>query len=120
MAKRNVSFKVSGGQVLPSDFSVTIPAEINFDGLTTDQLIDMALPSLKIDMQRWMRAKSPEFLEDIAKKGYRCHATECGRAAISDAELLSLLIDLGMDLDLAKEIVADPERRAKAIARLKK
>ena len=120
MAKRNVSFKVSGGQVLPTGFSVTIPAEISFEGLTTDQLVDMTLPSLKIDLQRWMRGKSPEFLQDLAKRGYKCHATECGRAAISDAELLSLLIDLGMDLDLATEIVADPERRAKAIARLKK
>ena len=76
MSKRNVSFKVSGGQVLPDRFSVTIPAEIGFEGLTTDQLIDMALPSLKIDMQRWMRNKTPEFLEELAKRGYKCHATE--------------------------------------------
>ena len=62
MTKRAVSFKVSGGQVLPQGYTVTIPAEISFDGLTTDQLIDMTLSGLKIDLQRWMRCKSPEFL----------------------------------------------------------
>ena len=120
MSKRNVSFKVSGGQVLPNGFSVTIPAEIGFEGLTTDQLIDMTLSSLKIDLQRWMRNKTPEFLEELAKRGYKCHATECGRAAVSDQELIALLLDLGMDSDSAKEVVADASKRAKLVAKLRK
>ena len=120
MSKRNVSFKVSGGQVLPDGFSVTIPAEIGFEGLTTDQLITMTLPSLKIDLQRWMRNKTPEFLEELAKRGYKCHATECGRAAVSDQELIALLLDLGMDSDSAKEVIADASKRAKLVAKLRK
>ena len=120
MTKRNVSFKVSGGQVLPTGFSVTIPAEISFEGLTTDQLVDMTLPSLKIDLQRWMRGKSPEFLQDLAKRGYKCHATECGRTAVGDDELISLLLDLGMDDATARKTIANPEKRAKLVAKLRK
>ena len=120
MAKRNVSFKVSGGQVLPSGYSITIPAEISFDGLTTDQLIDMTLSSLKIDLQRWMRNKSPEFLQDLAKRGYKCHASECGRAAVSDQELVALLVDLGMDDVTARKTISDPEKRAKLVAKIRK
>ena len=120
MTKRSVSFKVSGGQVLPQGYTVTIPAEISFDGMTTDQLIDMTLSSLKIDMQRWMRCKSPEFLENLAKRGYRCHATECGRSAIDDNELVGLLVDLGMTKELAQKTIADPEKRAKLITKIRK
>ena len=120
MTKRSVSFKVSGGQVLPQGFSITIPAEIDFSGLTSDQLIDMALPSLKIDLQRWMRCKSPEFLHELSKKGYKCHATECGRAAVGDNELVELLLDLGMTKELAQKTIADPEKRAKLITKLRK
>ena len=120
MAKRSVSFKVSGGQVLPSGYSITIPAEISFDGLTTDQLIDMTLSSLKIDLQRWMRNKSPEFLQDLAKRGYKCHASECGRAAVSDQELVALLVDLGMDDVTARKTISDPEKRAKLVAKIRK
>ena len=120
MTKRSVSFKVSGGQVLPNDFTITIPAEISFEGLTTDQLIDMTLSSLKIDLQRWMRGKSPEFLQDIAKRGYKCHASECGRAAVSDTELIALLVDLGMDDATAKKTISNPEKRAKLVAKIRK
>ena len=120
MSKRNVSFKVSGGQVLPTGFSVTIPAEIDFAGLSTDQLVDMALPALKIDMQRWMRCKNPEFLEQLAKKGYKCHALECGKAAFDENELVELLLDLGMDKEAALAALADPTKRAKLIAKLRK
>ena len=120
MTKRSVSFKVSGGQVLPQGFSVTIPAEIDFSGLSTDQLIDMALPSLKIDLQRWMRCKSPEFLENLSKRGYKCHASECGRSAIDDNELIGLLVDLGMTKELAQETITDPEKRAKLISKIRK
>ena len=120
MAKRSVSFKVSGGQVLPTGYTVTIPAEIDFSGLTTDQLIDMTLSSLKIDLQRWMRCKSPEFLENLSKRGYRCHASECGRSAIDDNELIGLLVDLGMTKELAQKTIADPEKRAKLIAKIRK
>ena len=120
MTKRSVSFKVSGGQVLPTGYTVTIPAEISFEGMTTDQLIDMTLPSLKIDMQRWMRCKSPEFLENLAKRGYKCHATECGRSAIDDNELIGLLVDLGMTKELAQKTIADPEKRAKLITKIRK
>ena len=120
MTKRSVSFKVSGGQVLPTGFAVTIPAEISFEGMTTDQLIDMTLPSLKIDMQRWMRCKSPEFLENLSKRGYRCHATECGRAAVDDNELIGLLMDLGMDDATARKTISNPEKRAKLVAKLRK
>ena len=120
MAKRSVSFKVSGGQVLPSGYSITIPAEIDFSGLTSDQLIDMTLSGLKIDLQRWMRCKSPEFLENLSKRGYKCHANECGRAAVSDQELIDLLIDLGMDDAAARKTISNPEKRAKLIAKLRK
>ena len=120
MAKRSVSFKVSGGQVLPKGYTVTIPAEIDFSGLTTDQLIDMSLSGLKIDLQRWMRCKSPEFLENLAKKGYRCHATECGRSAVDDNDLVGLLVDLGMTKEMAQKTIADPERRAKLVAKIRK
>ena len=119
MTKRSVSFKVSGGQ-LSNGYSITIPAEISFDGLTTDQLIDMTLSGLKIDLQRWMRCKSPEFLENLAKRGYRCHATECGRSAIDDNELIGLLVDLGMTKELAQKTIADPEKRAKLITKIRK
>ena len=120
MTKRSVSFKVSGGQVLPTGFTITIPAEISFEGLTTDQLIDMTLSSLKIDLQRWMRNKTPEFLQDLAKRGYKCHATECGRSAIDDNELIGLLEDLGMTKELAQKTIADPEKRAKLISKIRK
>lgn len=120
MAKRSVSFKVSGGQVLPQGYTVTIPAEISFEGLTTDQLIDMTLSSLKIDLQRWMRCKSPEFLENLAKRGYKCHALECGKAAFDENELVELLLDLGMDKESALAALADPTKRAKLIAKLRK
>ena len=120
MAKRSVSFKVSGGQVLPQGYSITIPAEISFEGMTTDQLIDMTLSGLKIDLQRWMRNKSPEFLENLAKRGYKCHASECGRSAIDDNELIGLLVDLGMTKELAQKTIADPEKRAKLISKIKK
>ena len=120
MTKRSVSFKVSGGQVLPTGFTITIPAEISFEGLTTDQLIDMTLSSLKIDLQRWMRNKTPEFLQDLAKRGYKCHATECGRSAIDDNELIGLLMDLGMTKELAQKTIADPEKRAKLISKIRK
>ena len=120
MTKRSVSFKVSGGQVLPQGFSITIPAEISFEGLTSDQLIDMALPSLKIDLQRWMRCKTPEFLHELSKKGYKCHATECGRAAVSDQELVDLLVDLGMDDAVARKTISNPEKRAKLVAKIRK
>ena len=120
MSKRKVSFKVSGGQVLPDGFSVTIPAEIDFSGLTTDQLIDMTLSGLKIDLQRWMRCKSPEFLENLAKRGYKCHASECGRSAIDDNELIGLLVGIGMTKEMALKTIDDPERRAKLIAIIRK
>ena len=120
MAKRSVSFKVSGGQVLPKGYTVTIPAEISFEGMTTDQLIDMTLSGLKIDLQRWMRNKSPEFLENLAKKGYKCHASECGRSAIDDNELVALLMDLGMTKELAQKTIAEPEKRAKLISKIRK
>ena len=120
MAKRSVSFKVSGGQVLPQGYTVTIPAEISFEGMTTDQLIDLTLSSLKIDMQRWMRCKSPEFLENLAKRGYKCHASECGRSAVDDNELIGLLVDLGMTKELAQKTIADPEKRAKLISKIRK
>ena len=120
MTKRSVSFKVSGGQVLTQGYSITIPAEIDFSGLTTDQLIDMALPSLKIDLQRWMRGKTPEFLNELSKKGYKCHASECGKSAIDDNELIGLLVDLGMTKELAQKTIADPEKRAKLIAKIRK
>ena len=120
MAKRNVSFKVSGGQILPNGFTVTIPAEISFEGLSSDQLIDMTLSSLKIDLQRWMRNKTPEFLQDLAKRGYKCHASECGRTAVSDQELVALLVDLGMDDVTAKKTISNPEKRAKLVAKIRK
>ena len=120
MAKRSVSFKVSGGQVLPKGFSATIPAEISFEGLTTKQLIDMTLPSLKVDLQRWMRCKSPEFLENLAKKGYRCHASECGRSSVDDNDLVGLLMDLGMTKEMAQKTIDDPTKRAKLIAKIRK
>ena len=120
MTKRSVSFKVSGGQVLPQGYTVTIPAEISFEGMTTDQLIDMTLSGLKIDLQRWMRNKSPEFLENLAKKGYKCHASECGRSAIDDNELIGLLMDLGMTKELAQKTIAEPEKRAKLISKIRK
>ena len=120
MAKRSVSFKVSGGQVLPSGYSITIPAEIDFSGLTTDQLIDMALPSLKIDLQRWMRCKNPEFLNELSKKGYKCHALEAGHAAVSDQELITFLVDMGMTREDAATTISIPEKRAILIAKLKK
>ena len=120
MTKRSVSFKVSGGQVLPQGYTVTIPAEISFEGMTTDQLIDMTLSGLKIDLQRWMRNKSPEFLENLAKKGYKCHASECGRSAVDDNELIGLLVDLGMTKEMAQKTIADPEKRAKLIAKIRK
>ena len=120
MTKRSVSFKVSGGQVLPQGYTVTIPAEIDFSGLTTDQLIDMSLSGLKIDLQRWMRCKSPEFLENLAKRGYKCHASECGRAAVDDNELIELLLELGMDDAAARKTISNPEKRAKLVAKLRK
>ena len=120
MTKRSVSFKVSGGQVLPQGYSITIPAEIDFAGLTSDQLIDMTLSGLKIDLQRWMRNKSPEFLENLAKRGYKCHASECGRSAVDDNELIRLLEELGKAKELAQKTIADPERRAKLISKIRK
>ena len=120
MATRKVSFKVSGGK-LPSDYSITIPAEIDFDGVTTEQLISMALPSLKIDLQRWMRERPVEFLDELAKKGYRCHATKCGSAVRSSEEMVAdLCRTLRITPDLAELIVKDPEKVEALIAKLGK
>ena len=117
---RRISFRVSGGNVLPTGYNATISAEISFEGMTTDQLIDLTLSALKIDMQRWMRGKSKEFLENLVKNGYRCHATECGRSAVDDNELVGLLMDLGMDETAARATIADPTKRAKLIQRFTK
>ena len=120
MATRKVSFKVSGGK-LPSNYSVTIPAEIDFEGVSTDELINMALPSLKIDLQRWMRDRPAEFLDDLSKKGYKCHALKCGSAVRSSEEMIQdLCRTLGITPDLAALIVNDPKKVEELIKKLGK
>lgn len=120
MATRKASFKLSGGK-LPSNFSTVIAVEIDFTGLTTDNLIDMCMPSLKIDLQRWMRERPVEFVENLAKQGYKCHATKCGSAVRSPEEMVAdLCRTLGINPDLAELIVKDPKKVEDMIAKLGK
>ena len=39
---------------------------------------------------------------------------------MSDQDLIALLLDLGMDTDSAKEVIADASKRAKLVAKLRK
>ena len=105
---RKVSMRVSGGS-LPKGYSIILTVDIDFTGVTRDELIDWAIGERRVACQRWLRNKNPEFLEKLQQDGFRIHAREAGSQVKSREDKVKELTALGIDQELAEKIVDNPE-----------
>lgn len=102
------SMGISGGG-LPGDFKITIPVRMDFTGMADRQLAEIASRALRIDVQRVLRTKPVEYLNQLAKTGLDIHATNAGQNVLTAQERADkLAAQLGIPVALAQKIVDDP------------
>jgi hypothetical protein len=106
---RKINMRVSGGS-LPKDFSIILPVEMDFTGATREELIEWSIGDRRVAAQRWLRSKSPEYLEELAKSGFRVHAREAGHQVKSREDRIKELVAAGVPQPVAEVIVDDPSK----------
>ena len=106
---RTVAMSTKGGSI--GEQAVVGDVVIDFTGLDRDQLIDLAMPGCKIDVQRVFRSMARDsVMELVSDGGYRVHALNCGKKPVTEAERKAQ----------AKALIASlsPEKLAELMAEL--
>jgi hypothetical protein len=111
---RKINMRVSGGS-LPKDFSVIIPVEMDFTGSTRDELIEWAIGDRRVAAQRWLRSKTPEYLQELTKSGLQVHAREAGHQLKSREDRIKELVTAGVPQAVAEAVVDDPSKLEKML-----
>lgn len=106
---RKINMRVSGGS-LPKDFSIILPVEMDFTGATREELIEWAIGDRRVAAQRWLRTKTPEYLNELSKSGFRIHAREAGHQVKTREEKVNELVAMGVPQAVAEVIVDDPSK----------
>jgi len=106
---KRVAMKISGGG-LPSDFSVTLNTDFDFTGCTREELVEWSVANRKVAAQRWLRYKTPEFLEELARNGFRVHARVAGTSQQSREDQIRELEALGIGRKTAEMLVDNPQK----------
>lgn len=106
---KKVSMRISGGN-LPKDFSAVINVELDFTGCTREELIEWAVSDRKIAAQRWLRSKTPEYVQELQKKGFRVHAREAGKQVKTREEKITEFVNMGIPQNIAEIAVDNPEK----------
>jgi len=109
---KSLAMRVSGGG-LPKDYSIVLNVEFDFTGCTRDELIGWALGDRRVALQRWLRNKSPEYLETLKQDGFRVHARDAGSAQKTREDKIRDLEAMGIKHELAAKIVDNPEAAEK-------
>jgi hypothetical protein len=103
---RKFTMNVSGGSLTGS---YTVNVEMDFNGLSTDELIEMSLYGRKVALAGVLRKKSDEYVGEIAKQPVVLHARDAGANVVTAAEKADALAkQLGIPVALARKIVDDP------------
>lgn len=105
---KSLAMRVSGGS-LPKDYSIVLNVVFDFTGCTRDELVGWALGDRRIALQRWLRTKTPEYLETLKSDGFRVHARDAGSAQKTREDKIRELVNAGIPETLAAQIVDDPE-----------
>jgi hypothetical protein len=111
---RKINMRVSGGS-LPKDFSVIIPVEMDFTGSTRDELIEWAIGDRRVAAQRWLRSKTPEYLQELTKSELQVHAREAGHQLKSREDRIKELVTAGVPQAVAEAVVDDPSKLEKML-----
>ena len=82
--------------------------------------MEWAMYGRKVALQNVLRAKSPEFLDDLKKKGLRVHARDAGKNFQSREERIEELVRLGIPENIATMMVDDPGKAAAVMQKLGK
>jgi len=107
---QTVAMRVSGGN-LPSGYSITLNIQMDFSGCTRDELVAWALAERKVALQRVLRGKSPEFLQQLADDGgLQVHARDAGRNIKTRDERIDELTESGVPRNVAEVLVDNPEK----------
>ena len=103
---RKFSMGVSGGGLAGS---YTLNVEMAFDGLTNDELVEMALYGRKVALAGVLRKKPDEYVAELSKNPLVIHARDAGANVVTAAEKADALAkQLGIPVALARKIVDDP------------
>lgn len=121
MAKNNLlvtfSMRVSGGS-LPAGFAAIVPVEMDFNGCDDITVRQLASRSLRIDLQRVLRTKTPEYLNELARTGLKINWRDAGRDIRTRDDKIAELVAAGMPERLAVLSIDDPTRFAELMAAL--
>lgn len=113
---KKISMRVSGGS-LPKDYSVVLNVELDFTGATREELIEWAVGDRKIAAQRWLRSKTPEYLNELQKSGFRVHAREAGKQVKTREEKITEFVNMGIPQNIAEIAVDNPEKLEQMMAK---
>lgn len=111
---RKVSMRISGGS-LPKGYSIILNVEMDFTGCTREELIGWSVGERKVSAQRWLRNKTPEFLEDLQTKGFRIHAREAGSQVKSREDKIKEIENMGINRQVAEFLVDNPDQMEKMV-----
>jgi len=107
---QTVAMRVSGGN-LPTGYSITLNIQMDFSGCTRDEIVAWALAERKVALQRVLRSKSPEFLQQLADDGgLQVHARDAGRNIKTRDERVTELTESGVPRNVAEVLVDNPEK----------
>jgi len=104
---KTVAMKISGGS-LPSDYSITLNVDFDFTGCTRNELIEWSVANRKVAVQRWLRYKTPEYLEQLKRDGFRVHARMAGTSQKTREDQIKEMESMGLDRQHAEKIIDDP------------
>ena len=114
---RTKSFNVSGGS-LPDKYSIRVTAEIDFSGVDMETLRGWATADRIIQLQRVLRATSPEYLENLDNP-LKIHAAQCGSKIVTPEQRIDELTKTGIPREAAELMVRDPQKFEQMFAKLK-
>ena len=106
------SMRVSGGG-LPEGFMAIVPVEMSFEGCDYDTACQIASRSLRIDLQRVLRTKTPEYLTELTKTRLKINWAEAGQQIKTREDKIKELVAAGMPQKLAIMSIDDPTKFAK-------
>ena len=94
--------KVSGGN-LPEGFEAKVDVTIDYDGISEETMLDWATSHVIINVQRVLRNKPTNELNQLAKDGYEVKASMAGRGTVDSAKAYkSKFADMTHDEQLAE------------------
>jgi len=110
--KKSKVCKVSGGN-LPDGFEAKVDVTIDYEGISEETMLDWATSHVIINVQRVLRGKTTNELNELAKSGYETKASVAGRST-TDPKAAYKSRFIGMTEDERNAELAELEELHKA------